>query len=508
MKNFKFKKIVVLLSIVMITVSCSNDFIEVSPQGASTEANFYKNYDDAKGALIAAYDVMGKESGGFENQIAMMNAGSDDHVAGGGGATDGAGIQSFSNYTISASLIPESFFNDYYKGIFRANTIIRRLPGIEMSVSDRNRLSGEAKALRSYFYFNLVRMFKNVPLITTDELAIADIPTITQASPQAVYAQIEQDLLEAIAVLPNSVVISSEAGRFTKGAAQALLGKVYLFENKNVDAAAMLANVNGTPGATNQYGNHLLANFSDLWIVSNKFNAESLLEVAHIDSHAYWGINWSGKDDGNALNIMVGPRSYSRTPLGVTNNAPTHSQGWSFNVITQDLYNVLLGDPRFNSTISNLKALETGGEINYLHGYQDTGYFLKKFMPNQSDVSTGPGNWELNFKQNTYSIRLADTYLMEAEALGASSSRALALVNAVRVRAGVAPLIALTMNDIKLERRKELAGEGHRFFDLVRWGDAPTKLASKGFVAGKNEIFPIPLSQLTNTKLVQNPGYN
>ena len=113
----------------------------------------------------------------------------------------------------------------------------------------------------------------------------------------------------------------------------------------------------------------------------------------------------------------------------------------------------------------------------------------------------------MNFKQNTYVIRLADTYLMEAEALGGTGARAQALLDAVRARVGLTS-VPVSLDAIKRERRLELAGEGHRFFDLVRWGHAASKLAGRGFKAGRNEIFPIPAQELQGTKLVQNPGYN
>jgi hypothetical protein len=283
-----------------------------------------------------------------------------------------------------------------------------------------------------------------------------------------------------------------------------MLGKAYLFQGKKSEAAAILAQVNGTPGATNQYGNKLLSNFNDLWVVSNKFNTESLIEVSHTSAgNSDWGFWGSGRDEGNSLNVMVGPRSYSR-PAGST--APDLPSGWCFSVITQDLYDAIKGDPRFGATVFDLKALKAAGKANYIGGYQDTGYFLNKFLPRKEDVRTGGGAAELNYKQNTYILRLADSYLMEAEALG-SGARAQALLDAVRARVGL-PSIPVTLAAIKNERRMELAGEGHRFFDLVRWGDAASKLANRGFDAGVDEIFPIPERELQGTKLKQNPGYN
>ena len=198
---------------------------------------------------------------------------------------------------------------------------------------------------------------------------------------------------------------------------------------------------------------------------------------------------------------MVGPRSYN-----ALTGAPGLPSGWSFNVFTQDFYDVMKNDPRFEATVFDLKALEAAGKATYIAGYQNTGYFLNKFLPRNADIRTGTGTQELNFKQDSYVIRLADTYLLEAEALGGTGTRAQALLDAVRTRAGLSS-VPVSLAAIKAERRLELAGEGHRFFDLVRWGDAATVLAGRGFTAGTDEIFPIPFSELQGTMLVQNPNY-
>jgi hypothetical protein len=503
MKSIRFRTVFLATTTLVVLGSCKKDFITIQPKGQFLTQNYYTNRDQAYSGLVAAYDVMRKNAGGFENMITMMNAGSDDNYAGGGGASDGAGIQSFSNYTINPNTIPGSFWNDYYQGIFRANILLQKLPGTTMDAGEKARFTAEAKALRATYYFNLVRMFKNIPLLL-EPLGASEIYDVTQAAPADVYKQIEKDLNEAIPDLPSSVVKATEAGRFTKGAAQAMLGKVYLYDNKKTEAAAMLAQVNGTPGQPNQYGNHLLANFADLWVFTNKFNAESILEAVHTDkSNADWGFWGSSADEGNSAAQMVGPRSYQK----IGPNAPDiYPSGWSFNVWTQNFYDAIKGDPRFNATVLDLKALAAAGEAKYIEGYQNTGYFLRKMIPMRSDIRTGGGSVELNFQQNDYIIRLADTYLLEAEALGGTGARAQALLDAVRARVGL-PSIPVSMDAIKNERRLELAGEGHRFFDLVRWGDAATKLASRGFTAGKNEIFPIPANELLGTKLVQNPNY-
>lgn len=503
MKTKKYKYLLFAIAILATVISCNDDYLDVEPKGVFLSGNYYANQEQAFSGLVAVYDVMRKNSGGFENMITMMNAGSDDFYAGGGNSSDGAGIQAFSNYTINPIEMPVSFWSDHYQGIYRANVLLLRLPDVPMDESLKTRYTAETKALRAYYYFNLVRMFGNIPLLL-EPVSSADTYNVTQSSSEAVYGQIEKDLLEAITALPASLDISSEAGRFSKGAAQALLGKVYLYENKNTLAAEQFAQVNGTPGQTSQYGYKLLDDFNNLWVVDNKFNTEAILEVAHTNvGLSGWG-NWgSGSDEGNSVNVMVGPRSYVQN----TDNAPELPSGWSFNPVLPELYDLLKTDPRFGATILDLKTLKESGDADYIGGYQDTGYFLNKFTPTKAVEHTGAGDAVLNYRQNTYAIRLADTYLLEAEALGATGSRAQALLDAVRSRVGLAS-IPVSMDAIMAERRLELAGEGHRWFDLVRTGRAAAKLANRGFVAGKNEIFPIPFKELENTKLVQNPNYN
>lgn len=503
MKTKKYKYLLFAIAILATVISCSDEYLDVEPKGVFLSGNYYANQEQAFAGLVSVYDVMRKNSGGFENMVTMMNAGSDDFYAGGGNSSDGAGIQSFSNYSINPIAMPVSFWSDHYQGIYRANILLLKLPETTMEESVKTRYTAETKALRANYYFNLVRMFGNVPLIL-EPISSSEMYNVTQSAPTDIYKQIEDDLLAAIPALPASLNLATEAGRFTKGAAQALLGKVYLYQNKNSLAAAQFAQVNGTPGQTSPYGYKLLTNFKDLWVVDNKFNTEAILEVAHTNvGLSGWG-NWgSGSDEGNSINTMVGPRSYVK----VTDNAPDLPSGWSFNPVLPELYDLLKNDPRFAATILDLKALKASGDADYIGGYQDTGYFLNKFTPTKAVEHTGAGDAILNYRQNSYVIRLADSYLMEAEALGATGSRAQALLDAVRSRVGL-PSVEVSMDAIMAERRLELAGEGHRWFDLVRTNRAAAKLASRGFVAGKHNIFPIPYKELENTKLVQNPNYN
>lgn len=508
MKRNKYPYILSLAVGALLTYGCSKSFLEAQPKGTDTEESYYQNAAQAMTALTAIYDVVGFQANDFVTKVGTFDVGSDDQLAGGGGPTDVNALQVFSNYTLTPAVGPQGdLWKFFYSGVYRANILLQKLPDINMDAAQKARFTAEAKALRGYFYFDLVRIFKNVPLllkpVTTDSIYLQ-----VQAAPADVWAQVETDLKDAIAEtnLPNIVDKTTEGGRLSKGAVHALLGKVYLYEKKYPEAAAELAIVNGTPGQMNStFGYQLLADYNQLWSSanSNKFNTESIFEVGHTSTSAG---NWDCIycSEGNLLNIMVGPRGYKADAPG----APDYISGYSFLVVTADLFNAIHFDPRYNATIANLDSLSKSKIAEYSPGNANTGYFLNKFAGRVSNKTTGGGAVELNYPQNMYEIRLADTYLMEAEALEkagqptGAGSRAYQLLNAVRARVGLSPVNA-TDNNIFNERRLELAGEGHRWFDLVRTGRAPSVLGSRGFVAGKNEILPIPLTELTNTKLEQ-----
>ncbi len=505
MKVISFKQSFIAFGVLLTLGSCSTDEkLDVKGDGVVVEGDFYKNETDAYSGLVAAYDKVGEFAGTFPaSPLLFLNSASDDFYAGGSTSGDQPGLQVASNYTVNPTNISPDLWANYYQGVFRCNVMIQKLPDIPMDAAKKARFMSEVKALRAYYYFDIVRMFKNVPLILVP-LAQSEVPNVLQADPTAVYAQIEKDLNESIDGLPMTLA-TSELGRFTKGAATALLGKVYLYDNKMAQAATELALVNGTPGGTSSFGYKLMDNFADLWNHANKFNSESIFEINYSDkSNADWGNFNAGNDEGNVASQLMGVRDYSRTPAGITAGLPDYINGWGFNVVTTQLATAMQGDPRFASTILDANAQKAAGNMTFTDSYQETGYHFIKYAPVNADIKAA--NPFLNFSINTYIIRLADTYLMEAEALGGTGARAQALLDAVRTRAGL-QTVTVSMDAIMNERRLELAGEGHRWYDLVRTGQAASKLAFKGFTAGKNEVFPIPYSEFNNTKMIQNPNY-
>lgn len=506
MKLISFKQSFIAFGVLLTLASCDTDEkLEVKGDGVILEENFYRNETEAYAGLVAAYDKLGKYAGAMENApLLFLNSASDDFYAGGGNSGDQPGLQVASNYTVSEANIPPAIWADYYKGVARCNIMLVKLPGIPMDGAKKTRFTAEVKALRAYYYFDLVRLFRNIPLILTP-LTKDEIPLVSQVDPSAVYAQIEKDLNEAIPDLPMTLP-APELGRFSQGAATALLGKVYLYNNKKAEAAVELAKVNGaTPGGTSSYGYKLMDNFSELWDHKHEFNSESIFEISYSDkSNADWGNFERGDDEGNVAAQLMGMRDYSRTDAGKLLGLPDYINGWGFLPVTTDLADALKPDPRFEWTIFDANAQQAAGNMTFTDSYKETGYHFIKYAPVNEDIKAA--NPFLNFAINTYIIRLADTYLMEAEALGGTGARAQALLDAVRARVGLTP-VPVSIAAIYAERRLELAGEGHRWYDLVRTGEAASKLAFKGFTANKNEAFPIPYSEFNNTKMVQNPGY-
>jgi hypothetical protein len=499
-----------LLGMSSVFVSCKKSFLQVNPKGEFSEESYYSTPDQAFAGLVAAYDPLLTETGGndqtYTDPRGPLNSASDDCYAGGGGSSDTPDWQLWNDYQLTSSAGPQNgFWPINFLGVSRANTILSKLTGVPgLSTALVSRYTAEAQFLRAHYYFDLVRLFKNVPLIT-QPLAPADIYNQVQAKPADVYAQIEKDLTAAIPNLPQTVV-TAESGRVTQGAAIALLGKVYLYEQKYTNAAQEFAIINGTPGGTTAgFGYHLQASYPSIFDPNNKFNSESIFEINFTPSQAYTWNNWDAFK-GSVYSEMIGPRNFGDA---------IYAGGWGFNPITQQLHDAFTTpyygttkDPRYGYTILNMDSLATLENTTYQQSYQNTGFFMVKYAPLTKFLST-QGTNILNFPNDYIEIRLADTYLMEAEALvqgGGDASRAAALINAVRARVGLAP-VAATLANIKAERRLELATEGHRWFDLVRWGDAPTVLGFKGFKAGTNELLPIPLTDLAATKLVQNPGY-
>jgi hypothetical protein len=379
-----------------------------------------------------------------------------------------------------------------YAGITRANYILEFQNNIDFSGKDQ--IIAEAKFLRAFYYFELVKFFGDVPLVIDRRIGASEVTQLDRSPKSEVYAQIEQDLIESAAVLP---VIARAKGRATKGAAQSLLGKVYLYQNKNSDAAQILDEV------INSGTYSLIADYADLFSVANENNSETVFDVE------YTGAEGGGYGclvclEGNAGPGFHGIRQY---------NGPVYGDGNSYNLPTQNLYDAFASnDPRRDLTVLDIDAFiaaqPNSASITYAVGAGGhTGFYNNKYIKRQGEI--GLPDDDLTSPVNYRVIRYADVLLMAAEAhyQNGNSGSAQNYLNQVRNRVGLSSINISSVQEIWNERRLELACEGHRFFDLVRTGQAATNIS--GFQLNKHELFPIPQIEidLAGGKWNQNSGY-
>lgn len=485
MKTIKTNKIVFVLFILIL--SCSDDFVDVASQDVNSE-EYFNTEEDYQNALIAAYDPLQST---YLN-VMLGEIASDNTLAGGESATDVPGIQEIDDMIhtpVNTQL--RDIWNWMYGGVNRANFILEFQDKTDFV--GRAGVIAQARFLRAYYYFELVKWFGDVPLAIDKRIQFGDQFAIERAPKSEVYEWIEKDLIYASQNLPY---IQNQAGRITKGAAQALLGKAYLYQDKFPEAAGVLEELI----ANGPYD--LLTDYSTMFENDNENNIESVFEIQYTDKEGA-GFECLQCSEGNVAVGFNGIRNYT---------GPVFESGFSFNVPTQEVVDAFEeNDIRLSTAILDIEdwAEQTGA--TYGTGYEHTGYFNRKYISRKGDLNTGDAN--LTNPNNYRAIRFADVLLMAAEALNRgeiSDTRAQGYLNRVRNRAELDDVTLTGSNltaAIYQERRVELVGEGHRFFDLVRTGRAAQEI--DGFVAGKHELFPIPSIEieLAGNNWNQNPGY-
>lgn len=478
------------VALALLALGCDDNFLTRTPPSSLSTETFYQTEEDAVSAINAAYATMQKNPLYGRNYDKVTIVPSDDariHNTVG---------EVFENHTFnpSASQIMD-VFSGLYEGVFRANLVLQKVPDIDMPEEKKNRILGEARFLRAFYYWHLGANFGNVPLI---EQAYPNNPEKAQ-QPKVEVGQIYDfaisDLEQAVDALPASYG-SSNIGRATSGAARALLGKVHLYD-ENYEAAATAFEAVIESG---EYG--LMSNHRQMFMTDN--NKEYIFEIQYKDTG---GSVW-GSQDGPNLN-----EGHLRARL----NLPEGGGGFGNIPPTQDIVDAFEeGDPRLDYAIwKDGDPYGEPGQFNesgtYNPEWSPTGFSLRKglvpLQPFDADIST---NYPL--------IRLADVYLMYAEAANeiGNQDAAVDAINEVRDRSDM-PLLPTdeypvgtkqeVFEAIVHERRVELAFENHRYLDLKRWGLAEQELSDLGFQP-KHRYLPLPQQEIdTNTELEQNPDW-
>ncbi|PPK85062.1 putative outer membrane starch-binding protein [Neolewinella xylanilytica] len=470
--------------------ACEDDFIGRDPVYSIDSENYFNTPPDYDNALIAAYDLLQPT---YLN-VLMGEIASDNTLAGGESANDVIGFQQVDDmiHTPVNDQI-DDVWDWMFAGVNRATFILEFQDNIDFE--GKEQILAEARFLRAYYNFELVKWFGPIPIKPEARFALGDENTIPRSPVSEVYDLIESDLMAAI---PDLAVTAPQVGRVSKGAAQALLGKAYLYQEEYEEAAAVLREVI-------ESGNYTLEeDFDGIFEPAGEHGPGSVFEVQYSDAEGA-GFGCLQCSEGNIAVGFNGIRNYS---------GPVFDGGFSFNLPVQEAYDAFEpGDSRRDASILDIEAWADETGATYGTGYEHTGYYNRKYLARKGDTNIGDQN--LTNPNNYRAIRYADVLLMAAEALNAigQDEQAREYLNRVRRRAfgdedhDISASGDALRDFILAERRLELVGEGHRFFDLVRTGRAAA--AIDGFTAGKNEVFPVPFEeiQFSGGNWEQNPNY-
>ena len=514
-------KILLSLSIALFLMgSCNKTFLEINPEGNLNEAIFFKSTQDFKQAVNGAYTPLRDVANVayFMDEIRADNARYDYDARDRGNAIT-ENLTNFLDAADNPSILTR--YQADFQGISRSNVILDRIQDINftMTEADKNQITGEAKALRAHYYFDLVRNYGGVPL-SMHEVRLSGDAFLARSTEEEVYIQIISDLKDAINLLPAPTFAAAQTGRMTKGSATTELAAVYFQRKDYVSAIPLLQSVT-------QMGYMLFPNFRDIFNPSNKNGNKEII----------FDVQYQSGTTGQSSNFIY--RFTPKTPntmniLGVSFNNTIG--GW--NVPTEDLMNNFESeDSRFDASVgiiegtldagSNFIPAKVVSAVNYVESPGVIAkYFAKKYYypPYPALNQNTDQNWPI--------YRYSDVLLMLAECLNETnkSAEALPYLNQVRSRAFGAGKGQINVADqsglraiITKERRTELAFENKRYQDLIRteqaipvltaYGNAqkqkfPYLLPQSYNVTKERLLYAIPLREIDlNPKLTQNPGY-
>lgn len=515
--NFDIKKKIGLLTVLfslVFVLGCDEDLLDQTNPNALTPDTFWRNEADATKAIVGAYspftDIW------YYSRIEIFLSDYRDDVVNGFATSERTNPGRFEG--VQGGNMNVWVWRVIWKIISRTNEILANVPDIEMDQALRDNILGEAHFLRALNYFNAVNNWLNIPLITgpiTNEEAKA----ISQAPPDDVWAQIISDLQQAQNLLPDTWE-GDNLGRVTTGAANALLGKVYLYRQQYDLARTEFQKVMGS----GRYG--LVDNYADNFSSFTENNSESIFEIQFtLDDNRLWGGDNPGRGRTNSFTPDIAPQ-------GFTGQDGMRINQWVLDLFLDERTINDEIDPRaFNTLFWRTDETTTyRGEVLEATIYEGKSYqevydatenrvFGKKYLGLDEGVTTA--NFQAS-PNNLRLIRYADVLLMFAEAefmLGGSTAAAVDAINEVRSRVDMPAFTNITMQDIEDERVKELTLERTRYFDLLRWGKVKEKIVDTPGIKSESggvgayqpgrEYMDLPKNELDNNPNFQhNPGYN
>lgn len=515
------KKIYIIIMLALGVTSCKKGFIDLSPEDQISGINFFKTEAECRQALVAAYtplrDFLDNDfytaemrSDNTHYEFYQINRGTAYYMR--------ENIADFTDDPTNS--YTNAVYFHCYNGVSKANIVLGRIEGATLSEAAKNDIVGQAKFLRAFNYFKLVRYFGGVPLFLK-EVTKADDAFLARSTAEQVYEQIIADVTDAIAKLNNPAFSAGkQSGQATKGAATMLLAEVYMTQKKYGQAETLLRTLPAM-------GYDLLADYTAVFSTTNKNSIESIFEVQYLE----------GLQGGQQSTFIYRflPRSTNTTIMTGVKTDNNTTGGW--NTPTTDMISTYEPDDKrkdasigiaegtYNS--SNLFTFSASKSIiNYTPAAGKIGVpYIKKYLHPHANPNNTNDNWPI--------YRYSDALLLLAEALNeqpGKSAEALTHLNRVRTRAfgdalhNIATTDQAALRDIIAhERRVELAFENHRWHDLVRTGKAVEVMTAYGIklkqqysylspdsyqVNNNRLLFPIPQSERElNPALTQNDGY-
>ena len=464
-------RILVIALIAMISFNSCDKFLTSELTDAKkTSESYYQTPSDAYTALVGCYNGLDLIwNGGIA--FPVVSEVLSDNCLGGTGASDGYGYQLLDEFDKSVSPSDVSIYSNtwkhYYQAIYRCNTLIDKIDQVDWSDSTalKNQYESEARFIRAFCYFDMARLWERVPLVTTPTL-----DNVAQAEPDSTYTQIMKDLRFAANNLPSTNYANVTSGRVTKWAAESLLARVYLFYSGYYGKTSIGGETAQTALAAVEdvianSGHSLVSDYTTLWPAASlakgvTYAGEDNPEVVFSIKYSSTG-DYNGNITGNTWMVMEGIREESNFP---------YQYGWGACTVDPKLFNTFSADDsrRFASIIDISQEFPNYSKADKNREY--TGYFLKKYSPVCDSSGTSVvADFQIGQYQDYFAIRYSDVLLMAAE-LG--SPNAVDYYNQVLDRANpsATPVASVTEDMIMAQRRFEFAGEGIRYWDLLRQG--------------------------------------
>lgn len=502
MKNYILKLIAV--TVILSLTACGRDFLTVEPStkipagGPADQRLINQN-------VASVYQILLLDSyanGNYNSYILMGDLRSDDLFKGGGEANDQASLYRLSQLKNNPSDVPTGWWSIYYAGLARANNAIISCSQAENVPKDELiRLEAEVHTLRAYFIHNLWKMWGNIPYF---EAPLSYPYLAKQYTADEIYSFILKDLdfalstVDGVDRLPSSAS-GANTGRVTKPMAQMLRARTVMYQNDQTRYNQVLEDmveIIDNPA----FG--LMESLEDVFVRSGEFCKESIFETNQRADGKKWGDSWIGF--GTNLPAFISPSGLSGNPI--------FSDGWGFAPVRKEAYDMYSPDDKRRAwSINDFRS------ANFSPRFQNTGFFIRKYAARIGYNDVKSGDAPLNFENNLRIFRLPEAYLNAAEllVLGATSTKsksAQEYFDVVRERAFgdkfVANQVPANLENIKMERRLEFLGEGLRYWDLVRWGDAAKVLSEKipefssdrTWDATTDKYLPIPQTEIDMTK--------